>query len=189
MGSPSRERRESEVESKLEVMTAPTPRAFASAANVFFAAARPRQVRDFGDLEQAAHAHRAREAELERVAVVAVQRAGLGRGQGACQRRPCHEVAVETLEVVHAPERWTALTKDPAALASVLDEEAAGLVDELDAIDRSRDADALEHLEAEIQARRELGLYEGESTEEGARARIEALRRDRIALEARFERR
>ena len=45
---------------------------------------------------------------------------------------------------------------------------------------------ALEGLDAEVQARRETG--DDDSADAGARARVEALRRDRTALEARFAR-
>lgn len=87
-------------------------------------------------------------------------------------------------ESVHAPEEWTRLAEDPRAL----EEELGGLVDELEAIDRERDVEALERIEEEAQARREMGIEATEADNQGERARVEALRKDRVALEARFAR-
>ncbi len=84
---------------------------------------------------------------------------------------------------IEPPERWT----DPATVARVLEEETAGLVDELEQLERRRDVAALERIEAEAQALREVGLEE-EHDGQGERARIEALRKDRVALAARFAR-
>lgn len=85
---------------------------------------------------------------------------------------------------VHAPEKWDELAEDPRAL----EDELGGLVDELESIDRKRDVDALEQLEEEAQARRDLGLEAEEAENQGDRARVEALRKDRVALNARFAR-
>ena len=94
-----------------------------------------------------------------------------------------------TTESIHAPEDWTRLAEDPRAL----EEELGGLVDELEAIDRARDVDALERIEEEAQARRDVGLDMPaaelpEAEGQGERARVEALRKDRVALAARFAR-
>lgn len=91
-------------------------------------------------------------------------------------------------QAIHAPERWAELAKAPEKLALVLDDEVAGLLDELEAIDRERDVAALERLEEEAQARREVGLSEEDGAGDGERARIEALRKDRVALAARYAR-
>jgi len=87
---------------------------------------------------------------------------------------------------LHPPDRWTELTRDPQKLARALDDEVAGLLDELESIDRGRDVAALERLEEEAQARREVGLTDDHG--DGERARHEALRKDRVALAARYAR-
>ncbi|MBX3226446.1 MAG: VWA domain-containing protein [Labilithrix sp.] len=93
-------------------------------------------------------------------------------------------VAGEVLgDAVHAPETWARLAADPRAL----DDELGGLVEELEQIDRRRDHEALERLDEEARARVEVGL-EHEALCQGERARFEALRKDRVALEARFAR-
>jgi hypothetical protein len=89
---------------------------------------------------------------------------------------------------IHPPGRWTELEKDPKALARALDEEVGGLLEELEQLDRERDIAALERLEDELRARREMGLPDNGGEGDGERARIEALRKDRVALTARFER-
>lgn len=89
-----------------------------------------------------------------------------------------------TSESIHAPEEWTRLAEDPRAL----EDELGGLVDELEAIDRERDVEALERIEEEAQARRDLGLDAPEAENQGERARVEGLRKDRVALQARFAR-
>lgn len=95
---------------------------------------------------------------------------------------------------IHPPDRWKELEKDPQALVRALDDEVGGLLDELEALDRERDVSALERLEEEAQARREVGLDEGEEGADaaeaahGERARVEALRKDRVALGARYAR-
>jgi len=89
---------------------------------------------------------------------------------------------------IHPPGRWTELEKDPAALARALEDEVGDLLEELEQLDRDRDVAALERLEDELRARREVGLPEDAGEGDGERARIEALRRDRVALAARFER-
>lgn len=82
----------------------------------------------------------------------------------------------EEADAIHPPVDWEA----------VLAEETADLVDELERIERAREAETLETLEAETQARRELGVVD--DANDGARARLEALRKDRVALGARFDR-
>lgn len=89
-----------------------------------------------------------------------------------------------TSDSVHAPDEWTRLAEDPRAL----EEELGGLVDELEAIDRERDVEALERIEEEAQARRDVGLDAPETEHQGELARVEALRKDRVALNARFAR-
>jgi hypothetical protein len=89
---------------------------------------------------------------------------------------------------IHAPDRWTRLEKDPGALAHALEEETAGLVDDLERIERQRDGSALERLEEEAQARREVGLSDDDVAGAGERARVEAMRKDRVALAARYAR-
>lgn len=89
---------------------------------------------------------------------------------------------------IHPPSRWTDFEKDPRALALALEEEAAGLVDELEAIERARDLEKLERIEEETQARREVGLAEAHDGGDGERAHVEAMRKDRAALAARYER-
>jgi hypothetical protein len=89
-----------------------------------------------------------------------------------------------TTESIHAPEDWKRLAEDPRAL----EDELGGLVDELEAIDRERDVEALERIEEEAQARRDVGLDAPEASHQGDRARVEALRKDRVALQARFAR-
>lgn len=87
-------------------------------------------------------------------------------------------------ESIHAPEEWTRLAADPRAL----EDELGGLIDELEAIDRERDVEALERIEEEAQARRDVGLDAPEAERQGELARVEALRKDRVALGARFAR-
>ncbi len=89
-----------------------------------------------------------------------------------------------TSDSVHAPEEWTRLAEDPRAL----EEELGGLVDELEAIDRERDVEALERIEEEAQARRDVGLDAEPAEHQGELARVEALRKDRVALNARYAR-
>ncbi len=92
---------------------------------------------------------------------------------------------------IHPPDRWTELARDPAKLAGVLEDETSDLLDELEQLDRARDIAALERLEDEAQARREVGLEHDEAGAgggDGERARVEALRKDRVALGARFAR-
>ncbi len=89
---------------------------------------------------------------------------------------------------LHPPDRWTELGRDPQELARALDDEVAGLLDELESIDRTRDVAALERLEEEAQARREVGLTDDHGDGDGERARHEALRKDRVALAARYAR-
>ncbi|MBX3217238.1 MAG: hypothetical protein KF850_34730, partial [Labilithrix sp.] len=89
---------------------------------------------------------------------------------------------------VHAPDRWAELARDPERLARALDDEVGGLLDELEDLERARDVAALDRLEEEAQARREVGLPDEHDGADGARARIEAARRDRVALAARFAR-
>ena len=94
-----------------------------------------------------------------------------------------------TLEdAIHAPERWSRLAPDPEALARALEDEVGGLLDELEQIERARDVAALERLEEEAQARREVGLSDDDDVGDGEQARLLALRKDRVALEARFAR-
>lgn len=88
-------------------------------------------------------------------------------------------------ESVHAPRRWSKLETE-AELTRALEEDAGALLDDLEHLDRERDRAALERIEEEVQARREVGLVE--ETRESDQARIEALRRDRVALAARFDR-
>jgi len=83
--------------------------------------------------------------------------------------------------LIHAPERHS-----PEHLARILDEDAASLLDDLEALEREREQGAFERLEAEVQARRDLGV--DEALAEGEHARLEALRRDRVALTRRFAR-
>ena len=89
---------------------------------------------------------------------------------------------------IHPPSRWTELEKDPAALARALDDECFALLEELEGIDRERDLSALERIEAETQARRELGITDEDGAGDGERARIEALQKDNVALAARYAR-
>jgi hypothetical protein len=89
-----------------------------------------------------------------------------------------------TGDPVHAPESWHDLARDPRALEAEL----GGLIDELEGIDRARDVEALERIEEEAQARRDLGLEAPEVEAQGELARVEALRRDRSALAARYAR-
>jgi hypothetical protein len=89
---------------------------------------------------------------------------------------------------IHAPSRWTDLEKDPRALEIALEEETAGLVDELESLERTRDLEKLERIEEEAQARREVGLNEEHDGGDGERAHVEAMRKDRVALSARYER-
>jgi hypothetical protein len=84
-------------------------------------------------------------------------------------------------DLVHAPSRLS-----EEELMRVLEEETGALLDDLESLDRDRDHAALEELEAEAQARREVGL--DDDAGDGARARVEAMRRDRVALSARFAR-
>ena len=90
--------------------------------------------------------------------------------------------------VIHPPDRWADLERDQDKLARALDDETAGLLDELEQIDRGRDVGALERLEEEAQARREVGLADEHEGGDGERARVEALRKDRAALDARYAR-
>ncbi|MBX3199600.1 MAG: VWA domain-containing protein [Labilithrix sp.] len=89
---------------------------------------------------------------------------------------------------VHAPDRWANLARDPDRLARALDDEVGGLLDELEDLERARDVAALDRLEEEAQARREVGLPDDHDGADGARARLEASRRDRVALAARYAR-
>ncbi len=73
-----------------------------------------------------------------------------------------------------------------ATVAADLAREIGPLLDELESLERERDVAALERLDDEAQARRETGV-EG-LLDEGASARVEALQRDRTALETRFAR-
>lgn len=70
----------------------------------------------------------------------------------------------------------------------VVRSELGGLLDELESLGRARDLQAMERLDAEAQARRELGLDAQDGTSERELARLECLRRDRAALDARFAR-
>lgn len=73
-----------------------------------------------------------------------------------------------------------------ARVARDLAAEVGPLVDELVAIERERDAATMEGALAELQALREGGVEE--TIDQGARARLEAKNRDRVALGARFAR-
>jgi Mg-chelatase subunit ChlD len=86
---------------------------------------------------------------------------------------------------VHLPEMPS---RSPAALARELEAELGSIVDELASLDRARDVAALEDLDLERQARHEAGLDATEGLRDGDRARLEALGRDRLSLEARFAR-
>lgn len=105
------------------------------------------------------------------------------------------EGVLEDEPAIHSPQRWrwTVQSKhgkvEPASLAQMLDEETGGLLDDLERIDQERDHTALERLEEESQARRDVGLVDvDDGSGDGDRARIEALRKDRVALGARFAR-
>ncbi|MBX3209987.1 MAG: hypothetical protein KF764_33465 [Labilithrix sp.] len=89
---------------------------------------------------------------------------------------------------IHPPDRWTELARDPARLARALEDEVGGLLDELEQLERERDVAVLERLEEEAQARREVGLTDDHDGADGERARVEAARRDRVALGARYAR-
>ncbi len=81
------------------------------------------------------------------------------------------------------------LPGDPAELARLggrLEAEIGDLVDELASIERERDLGALERLDEESRAMREVGGTGAAG--EGERARTEALNRDRAALLGRFAR-
>lgn len=103
-----------------------------------------------------------------------------------------------TVGAIHPPSRWDRASgehaRTPDELARALDDEVGGLLDELEGIDRERDVAALERLEDEAQARRDVGLVSaaddgvGAAEVDGELARIEALRKDRIALAARYAR-
>jgi hypothetical protein len=84
---------------------------------------------------------------------------------------------------VHLPD---GPKRSPQALAQEIEREIGPVLDELESIEKERDVAALETLDDEARARREVGL--DETANEGDRARIEALHRDRTALAARFAR-
>jgi hypothetical protein len=78
---------------------------------------------------------------------------------------------------------------DARAVAAALEESVGVVVTELEDLARSRDLEAIERLDDERHALREVGLDEVEiaaSTHEGERARVEALGKDAAALERRF---
>ncbi|WP_394821389.1 hypothetical protein [Pendulispora albinea] len=68
-----------------------------------------------------------------------------------------------------------------------LEHEIGPLLDELELIARKRDRAALEDLDVEAEARRDVGL-DAKDVAEGERARAEALYKDRLALERRYAR-
>ena len=84
------------------------------------------------------------------------------------------------------PAGWLELEHDPVKLAEALQRETAGLLDDLEHLERDRDRETLEDLELERQARRELGAHVDD--DEGLRARFEAAQRDQMALNLRFSR-
>jgi hypothetical protein len=96
--------------------------------------------------------------------------------------------ALEAEGALHLPD---AAPRNALNVARELESELGPLVEELRTIERERDIAALERLDAEVQARRESGDI-GPSAEvamsDGARARLEALHRDRASLAARFGR-
>ena len=122
---------------------------------------------------------------------------------GRCQRAPrvkrrfyhhylddddCEAIISGTIagKSIYAPEKWDELAED----LRVLEEEFPAVLVRMSsrAIAAQRDVDALERLDKEAQARRDLGLEAEEAENQGERARVEALRKDRVALSARFAR-
>lgn len=78
---------------------------------------------------------------------------------------------------------------DARAVAAALEESVGVVVTELEDLARGRDLEAIERLDDERHALREVGLDEVEiaaSTHEGERARVEALGKDSAALGRRF---
>lgn len=84
---------------------------------------------------------------------------------------------------LHLP-RVRATDDSPDALAR----EVGALVEEMEALARNREVEAMELLDARSEAEGDLGLAKGESLTEGERARARALYRDRAALDAQFDR-
>jgi hypothetical protein len=128
-------------------------------------------------------------------ALVARQRA---RGEPAfyhfvddVQLRSIASGELDTGLPVHLPAELAGGPKrSPQALARELEAEIGPLVDELAAIERAREVAVLEGLDAEKAARCEAGLDASKEIgpPDGERARLEALARDRMALELRFAR-
>lgn len=75
-----------------------------------------------------------------------------------------------------------------AAAAPALESRMGALVAELEDLARERDLDALERMDHEREALREVGLEARTSLSEGERARLESLQRDSAALARRFAR-
>ncbi len=86
---------------------------------------------------------------------------------------------------LHLPE---GRERAPARVARELEREVGALVEELEAIDRASDVSLLERLDAETQARREMLDGLEPSGDDGERARLEAMNRDRLALGVRYAR-
>ncbi len=85
---------------------------------------------------------------------------------------------------LHLPET----AGDLRELKASLDRSLGHVVTELEDLCRGRDLEALDRMDAERQALREVGLEHETALGEGERARVESLQKDHAALGRRFER-
>lgn len=84
---------------------------------------------------------------------------------------------------IHLPD-VSAEASSPEKLTALLGD----VVDEMAALARQREVEAMDALDTREQAEAELGLASGESLTEGERARARALHRDRMSLVSQFDR-
>ncbi len=97
--------------------------------------------------------------------------------------------AFDSGAAIHAPPPARVLApRETADALRALTAQIGPLLEDLESLSRQRDVEALEMLDLEARARRDVGLSETEGLTEGERARHEAMLRDRAALERRFAR-
>lgn len=122
-------------------------------------------------------------------------RALVARQRAKGERAFYHFVDDETLRAMvsgeldrdlplHLPTR----PGDARTIRDALDRSLGHVVTELEDLSRARDLDALDRLDAERQALREVGLVQESALGEGERARIESLQKDHASLGRRFDR-
>lgn len=77
---------------------------------------------------------------------------------------------------------------DPRSVSAELERACGQIVTELEDLARERDLEAMEQIDAERQALREVGIVEPSMLGEGERARIESLQKDHASLGRRYAR-